>query len=132
VLAVWRDHAENVRGHPINSGHFLPEEAPEETYQALRGFSLGKGLRALPFALSAAGTPRHGRSAASPILSAATPLAAIRRSPRVTDRQLRLAARDSQSACPMQTYRERSGLSQRPLFVAVQADAALCDPVPCD
>jgi haloacetate dehalogenase len=32
VLGVWREHAENVSGHGINSGHFLPEEAPEETY----------------------------------------------------------------------------------------------------
>jgi hypothetical protein len=38
VLAVWREHAENVTGHGIDSGHFLPEEAPEETYRALRGF----------------------------------------------------------------------------------------------
>jgi len=35
VLAVWRDHAETVSGHGIDSGHFLPEEAPEETYRAL-------------------------------------------------------------------------------------------------
>ena len=38
VLGVWREHAENVSGHGINSGHFLPEEAPEETYGALHGF----------------------------------------------------------------------------------------------
>src|ERR1700751_3497072 len=38
VLAVWRDHAEDVRGHAIDSGHFIPEEAPEETYQALHEF----------------------------------------------------------------------------------------------
>ena len=37
VLAVWRQHAENVAGHGIDSGHFLPEEAPEETWLALRG-----------------------------------------------------------------------------------------------
>ena len=41
VLTVWRDHAENVSGHGIASGHFLPEEAPEETYQALRSFFSG-------------------------------------------------------------------------------------------
>ena len=41
VLGVWRDHAENVTGHGIASGHFLPEEAPDETYQALRGFFAG-------------------------------------------------------------------------------------------
>ena len=41
VLGVWRDHAENVSGHAVASGHFLPEEAPDETYQALRGFFAG-------------------------------------------------------------------------------------------
>jgi haloacetate dehalogenase len=41
VLGVWRDHAENVTGHGIASGHFLPEEAPEATYQALCGFFTG-------------------------------------------------------------------------------------------
>jgi haloacetate dehalogenase len=38
MLAVWRDHAENVTGQAIASGHFLPEEAPDDTYRALRGF----------------------------------------------------------------------------------------------
>ena len=41
VLSVWRHHAETVSGHAIDSGHFLPEEAPEETYRALRGFFAG-------------------------------------------------------------------------------------------
>ncbi|HYU14275.1 MAG TPA: alpha/beta hydrolase [Stellaceae bacterium] len=38
MLAVWRDHAENVCGQPIDSGHFLPEDAADETYAALRAF----------------------------------------------------------------------------------------------
>jgi haloacetate dehalogenase len=38
VLSVWRDHAESVAGQAIDSGHFLPEEAPEPTYRALRDF----------------------------------------------------------------------------------------------
>jgi haloacetate dehalogenase len=38
MLAVWRDHADNVTGQAIASGHFLPEEAPDDTYRALRGF----------------------------------------------------------------------------------------------
>jgi haloacetate dehalogenase len=38
VLAVWRDHAENITGRAIDSGHFIPEEAPEESYRALRDF----------------------------------------------------------------------------------------------
>ena len=41
VLAVWREHAETVSGQGIDGGHFLPEEAPEETYRALRGFFAG-------------------------------------------------------------------------------------------
>jgi haloacetate dehalogenase len=42
ILGVWRDHAEAVEGHAIESGHFLPEEAPDETYRALRRFFTGQ------------------------------------------------------------------------------------------
>ncbi|MDB5093544.1 MAG: alpha/beta hydrolase [Candidatus Eremiobacteraeota bacterium] len=38
ILAIWRDWADDVRGHAIDSGHFLAEEAPDETYAALRQF----------------------------------------------------------------------------------------------
>ena len=38
ILAIWRDWADDVRGAPIDSGHFLAEEAPDETYAALREF----------------------------------------------------------------------------------------------
>jgi haloacetate dehalogenase len=38
VLAIWRDWADDVSGHAIDCGHYLPEEAPEETYRALRDF----------------------------------------------------------------------------------------------
>jgi len=38
MLKVWREHADNITGQAIASGHFLPEEAPDDTYQALRGF----------------------------------------------------------------------------------------------
>jgi len=38
MLKVWREHADNVAGQAIASGHFLPEEAPDDTYRALRGF----------------------------------------------------------------------------------------------
>ncbi len=41
VLGVWRDHAENVRGHAIDSGHFIPEEAPDDAYRSLRDFFAG-------------------------------------------------------------------------------------------
>jgi haloacetate dehalogenase len=37
-LADWREWADDVRGQPIRSGHFLPEEAPEETSRALEAF----------------------------------------------------------------------------------------------
>jgi haloacetate dehalogenase len=38
VLAIWRDWADDVRGHALDCGHFLPEEAPDETCAELRGF----------------------------------------------------------------------------------------------
>jgi haloacetate dehalogenase len=38
VLAIWRDWAADVRGHPIACGHYIPEEAPDETYAELRAF----------------------------------------------------------------------------------------------
>jgi haloacetate dehalogenase len=43
MLAVWRDHANDVRGQPIDSGHFLPEDAADQTYAALRGFFKERG-----------------------------------------------------------------------------------------
>lgn len=41
VLATWRERAADVRGQALPSGHFLPEEAPEETLAALEGFFAG-------------------------------------------------------------------------------------------
>lgn len=38
VVEVWRDWADDARGQAIDCGHFLPEEAPEETYAALHAF----------------------------------------------------------------------------------------------
>jgi haloacetate dehalogenase len=38
ILGIWRDWADDVRGQPIDSGHFLAEEAPDQTYAALREF----------------------------------------------------------------------------------------------
>jgi haloacetate dehalogenase len=38
LLKVWRDHADDVRGHGIDSGHFIPEEKPDEVYAALTAF----------------------------------------------------------------------------------------------
>jgi haloacetate dehalogenase len=39
-IEIWRGWADNVRGEAIDSGHYLPEERPEETLEALRGFFL--------------------------------------------------------------------------------------------
>jgi len=38
VLDVWRQWADDVRGRALDCGHFLAEEAPEETYEELRTF----------------------------------------------------------------------------------------------
>ncbi|MFC4116150.1 alpha/beta fold hydrolase [Nonomuraea zeae] len=37
-LRIWRDWAEDVRGHGIDSGHHMAEEAPDELAAALAGF----------------------------------------------------------------------------------------------
>jgi len=37
-LEVWRGYADDVRGHGVPGGHFVPEEAPAETLEALRDF----------------------------------------------------------------------------------------------
>ena len=38
VLAIWRDWADDVQGRALDCGHYLAEEAPDETYAALRAF----------------------------------------------------------------------------------------------
>lgn len=38
VLAIWSAWADDVRGAPLDSGHHLPEEAPQATLEALRAF----------------------------------------------------------------------------------------------
>ena len=38
TLAEWREVADDVRGGPVASGHYLPEEAPGPTLAALRPF----------------------------------------------------------------------------------------------
>jgi haloacetate dehalogenase len=35
---IWRDWAADVRGHGIDSGHHMAEEAPEALTDALAGF----------------------------------------------------------------------------------------------
>jgi haloacetate dehalogenase len=38
VEAVWREYATDVKGKPLDAGHFLAEERPEETVRELRTF----------------------------------------------------------------------------------------------
>ena len=38
MLDTWRERAADVRGGPIDCGHFLPEEAPDEVTNQLLGF----------------------------------------------------------------------------------------------
>lgn len=40
VLESWRERAINVHGQALPCGHYLPEEAPDQTYQALKEFLL--------------------------------------------------------------------------------------------
>ena len=40
VIATWEEKATDVRGRSLPSGHFLPEEAPEETLEELCEFFL--------------------------------------------------------------------------------------------
>jgi haloacetate dehalogenase len=37
-LTSWRRWADDVTGHPVTGGHFLPEEAPDETAEELHAF----------------------------------------------------------------------------------------------
>ena len=37
-LAIWSEYAQNVCGHSVPNGHFLPEESPRETLSALLEF----------------------------------------------------------------------------------------------
>ncbi len=37
-LALWRAWSDDVQGYAVDGGHFFPEEAPEVTAAALRGF----------------------------------------------------------------------------------------------
>ena len=38
VLESWRERAEDIRGRALNCGHFLPEEAPEESAREMLAF----------------------------------------------------------------------------------------------
>jgi haloacetate dehalogenase len=38
TMKVWADYADNAIGQQMPSGHFIPEEAPDETVKALLAF----------------------------------------------------------------------------------------------
>jgi haloacetate dehalogenase len=40
VLKIWQGRTTNIQGKALNCGHFLPEEAPAETYLLLQDFLL--------------------------------------------------------------------------------------------
>jgi haloacetate dehalogenase len=37
-IALWQAWSDDVQGHPLNAGHFFPEEVPEQTAEALNRF----------------------------------------------------------------------------------------------
>jgi haloacetate dehalogenase len=41
-MSIWRDWADDVSGEEFDCGHFLPEERPDETFDALGGFLRGR------------------------------------------------------------------------------------------
>lgn len=41
VMKIWREHATNVRGKAFPGGHFLPEDMPNETLDAILPFFTG-------------------------------------------------------------------------------------------
>ncbi|MEO7912113.1 MAG: alpha/beta hydrolase [Roseiflexaceae bacterium] len=41
VLSIWRDWANDVSGQAIDAGHYLAEEAPDQTFVALHAFFAG-------------------------------------------------------------------------------------------
>jgi haloacetate dehalogenase len=46
-LSLWRRWARNAHGHPVEGGHFFPEEHPRSTAELIRGFLLRRvGTRA--------------------------------------------------------------------------------------
>ena len=38
VIDVWKEYSEDVTGHSLNCGHYMAEELPEETYEAVNNF----------------------------------------------------------------------------------------------
>ena len=48
VLALWREWADEVSGRPLDCGHYLAEERPDETAAELRAFFAPMTARASP------------------------------------------------------------------------------------
>jgi haloacetate dehalogenase len=44
VLDIWRQRGTNIQGRAIACGHFIPEEAPDTTYQILKEFLLDESM----------------------------------------------------------------------------------------
>jgi haloacetate dehalogenase len=42
MLTTWRERATDVRGQAIDCGHFLAEEAPQETAREILDFLSGR------------------------------------------------------------------------------------------
>ena len=38
ILDIWRQYATDVTGHPLDCGHYVPEEAPDAVYEAFIAF----------------------------------------------------------------------------------------------
>ena len=47
-VALWRAWSDDVRGHPIDAGHFFPEEAPKQTARVLGRFFADTSRSARP------------------------------------------------------------------------------------
>ena len=42
-VSIWQDYATRVSGRPLQCGHFVPEEAPDELAAEIHGFVQGTG-----------------------------------------------------------------------------------------
>jgi haloacetate dehalogenase len=38
VLQTWKDRAKDAQGKPLPTGHFLPEQVPQELTRELKSF----------------------------------------------------------------------------------------------
>lgn len=61
VLEIWRGWADDIRGWPLDCGHYLPEEKPMETTVALREFFREPPVEAHPINQERGSLPTTGR-----------------------------------------------------------------------